>query len=413
MNENEKAKTAKIYLVGIGMGNPATLTSQAEQIIANSDCLIGAQRMLDSFGEVNAARFSSCSAEEIVTYLKEHPDYYKVSVLMSGDVGFYSGAKRLCELLYHYEVECITGISSVQYLCAKAKTSWDDAKLISMHGRKQNLVTAVRHHAKVFVLTGGKNQSVSQLCAQLCAVGLGDLQVCVGERLSYQDEKITYATAHKCMQHQFSPLAAMLVFNSLPVSSPVTHGLPDECFLRGDAPMTKSEVRTVSISALNLRGGNTVWDVGAGTGSVCVEIARVLPDGEVYAIEKNPAALELLHQNKANFGVYNLHIVAGTAPEALADLPAPDALFIGGSSGSLAEIVAIALQKNPHVRIVINAITLETVAAATNCFCKYQLDNTSIAQLSVARAKVVGSHHMMMGQNPVYVLSGGGRTDER
>ncbi|WP_312640837.1 precorrin-6y C5,15-methyltransferase (decarboxylating) subunit CbiE [Hydrogenoanaerobacterium sp.] len=411
MNDKAGVGPMKIYIVGIGMGNPATLTQQAIQIIADSDCLIGAQRMLDSFCDVNAARFTSCSAEKIAVYLAKHPDYRTVSVLMSGDVGFYSGAKRLCELLAGYDVECIAGISSVQYLCAKAKTSWDDAKLISMHGREQSLVTAVRHHAKVFALTGGKYQSVTELCAEFYAAGLGEVHVCVGERLSYPDEQLTYATAQECAKREFAPLSVMLVFNDNPIPLPLTHGLPDECFLRGDAPMTKLEVRTVSISALKLCHGDTVWDVGAGTGSVCVEIARILPDGKVFAVEKNPAALGLLHQNKASFGACNLHIVEGTAPAALANLPAPDAVFIGGSSGGLSDIIAAAMQKNPQVRIVATAITLETASAAMESFKRFQLSDTNIVQLSVARSKAVGGLHMMMGQNPVTIFSGGGRSN--
>lgn len=401
----------KLLIVGVGMGNLETMTRQAEKAVEQSDCLIGSPRLLESFSTSGKELFEAYSAQKIADYLARHPAYQRVCVLMSGDVGFYSGAKAICELLTQpplsAEVECIPGVSSVQYLCAKLCMPWEDAKLVSLHGREQNLVAAVAGSAKTFLLTGGR-QSVGEICEELAQSGFGGVTMHVGQNLSYPNEQIVSGTAAQLAGRPFEPLAVVLVQNPAPKQRPVTHGLSDGAFLRGEAPMTKREVRTVAISALNLTKGSIVWDVGAGTGSVGIEIARILQGGAVYAVEKQPAALTLLHENKHRFSAYNLHIVQGAAPAALAELPTPDAVFVGGSSGGLLQIVELALLKNPAVRVVVTAITLETVGAALECFAHFDLCNQDVVQLAVSRSKPAGGYHMMMGQNPVYILSGGG-----
>ena len=169
--------------------------------------------------------------------------------------------------------------------------------------------------------------------------------------------------------------------------------------------MTKCEVRSISLSKLRLTCDAVVWDVGAGTGSVSVEAALQAADGEVYAIEKKEEAVKLLKENKRKFGADNLTVVQGFAPEALLELPVPSHAFIGGSSGNLKEILEILLARNPGVRIVINAIALETVAEAVECLKTLPVCDTDIVSVSVGKAKEVGSYHMMMGQNPVYIIS--------
>ena len=148
-----------------------------------------------------------------------------------------------------------------------------------------------------------------------------------------------------------------------------------------------------------------IYDVGAGTGSVSIEMALRAVDGRVYAVEKKPEAVELLRKNKKKFGTDNLKILEGPAPEILADLPAPTHAFIGGSSGNLMEILEVILKKNPKARIVINAIALETVAEAMRCIRTLPVTDVDIVTLAAGKSKEVGSYHMMMGQNPVYIFS--------
>ena len=199
----------QIYLIGIGMGNPDTLTVGAQKIIARSDCLIGAKRMLQTVNHPTARQFSSFRNEEIAEYIAQQPESSTISVLLSGDTGFYSGAKKLAGLLKSRfpddRLEQLAGISSLQYFCAKLQTGWDDVKLFSVHGRQEQVVPQVRRHPRVFVLTGS-NQTAQDVCKQLCEQGLGDAQVWVGEQLSYPQERILSGTAEQLAEKMHAVL---------------------------------------------------------------------------------------------------------------------------------------------------------------------------------------------------------------
>lgn len=399
----------QLYLVGIGMGNEKNRTVEAEQICQSADLLIGARRMLQSVKTEGKVVFESYKPDEIAAYLAEHPRYETAAVLLSGDIGFYSGAKKLydaierTEGLEQMEIYPVSGISSVVYFCGKLGVSWENVHLLSLHGRKQNLIDAVKYHEKVFVLCGEKD-GIPKICCKLKEYGLGDVKVAVGTDLSYEQERIVQGTAESLMKEDFAPLSVLLICNP-DVKKRIGHGLDDDLFLRGKVPMTKSEVRSISLSKLRLHKDAVVWDVGAGTGSVSIEAASLAKDGVVYAIEKKDEAIDLLEQNKRKFGTDNLEIIKGLAPEALEGLPAPTHAFIGGSSGNLKEILEVLLEQNPRVRVVINAIALETVAEAMQCLKSMAFTDVDIAQVSVAKGKKLGSYEMMMGQNPVYIFS--------
>ena len=397
----------KVYIIGIGLGNPDTLTVGARRAIEQSGALIGAPRLLEPYQDKPCEKLALIKSQEIADAIAGM-DYDQVSVLMSGDIGFYSGATGLYELLGDADVQVVPGMSSLAYLCARLKTTWQDAHVVSAHGRPHNAAGAVHAHAKTFVLTGGA-ASPQGICAQLVERGLGDVQVIVGERLSYPDERIVRGTAEELAVQAFAPLSVMLVINNRPVA-PTTFGphLPDDAFVRGDVPMTKEEVRELALCKLRIRRDDTVWDVGAGTGSVSVEAARAACEGLVIAIEQNERACELLHRNRDAFGLGNLRIIMGEAPDALAGLPAPDRVFIGGSSGRLEQIVEAAVHANPAVRLCVTAISLETLARILSCARDLNLVNLDLVQVTVARSREIGSHHLMMGANPVYIACADG-----
>lgn len=392
-----------ISLIGIGMGNPENMTLEAKRACEEADLLIGAGRMLEAADTSGKAVLNAYKAEEIRDYVYSHPEYEKAAILLSGDVGFYSGAKKLFQMFEGEEIRVYSGISSLVYLCGKLHTSWEDAKLVSLHGREQNVIAAVKNYRKVFALIGKKN-GVKELCEKLMEYGMEDVQVSVGEELSYAGEKITTGSAGELAAKEFSPLCVVLLRNRQAKKRAV-HGIRDEEFLRAKVPMTKEEVRSVSLSKLALTEDAVIYDVGAGTGSVSIEMALRAVDGCVYAAEKKPEAVALLKENKKKFGADNLEILEGLAPEILKDLPAPTHAFIGGSSGNLMEILEVILKKNPKARIVINAIALETVAEAMRCIQSLPMADVDIVTLAVGKSKEVGHYHMMMGQNPVYIFS--------
>ncbi|MDO5538483.1 MAG: precorrin-6A reductase [Eubacteriales bacterium] len=398
----------QISIVGIGMGTRDNLTVEALKACREAQLIVGARRMLENVKFLGKDEFISYKPDEIYGYIKEHPEYEKVALLQSGDVGFYSGAKKLLETFAQEEVVLYPGISSVVYFCARLHTAWEDVKLVSLHGRCANIIGEISRNRKVFALVG-KGEGVTTLLRKMADYGMGNLTVSVGEDLSYESERIRRGSADSLKKESFRDLCVVLIEN--PGADPVvTHGLEDEEFLRDKVPMTKSEVRCISLSKLRLHDDSIVYDVGAGTGSVSVEAALQAVSGRVYAVEKKQEAVALIKENKKKFAADNLTVVEGLAPEALAELPEPTHVFIGGSSGNLKRIMETVLAKNPLVRIVINCIALETVSEALECIKTLPVTDTDIVCVSAARSKQVGSYHMMMGQNPVYIISctGGG-----
>ncbi len=397
------ARKRRIALVGIGMGTAAGMTREAWEVCAQADVLIGARRMLKAAESLNKPVFAAYRSEEIRAFADSHPEYEKFAVLLSGDVGFYSGAKKLEEVFAGEKISVCSGISSVVYLCGQLHTSWEDVKLISLHGRSQNLIAAVRENRKVFALVG-KEESLHSMCRELLAYGLGDTLVHVGCELSYPEEKILSGSPEQLKDCRAGDLTAVLIENPH-AAAKTTHGLRDEVFDRGRVPMTKDEVRSVSLSRLDLHRDSVIYDVGAGTGSVSIEMALCAAEGSVYAIERNSEAAALIRQNAVKLGVPNLEIIEGLAPEALKELPAPTHAFIGGSAGNMRQILEAILAKNKYARIVINAIALETLSEVMEIIKAIPLSDVEISCVQASRAKSVGSYHMMMGQNPVYVIS--------
>ena len=398
----DKGNTMKqITIVGIGMGNEKTLTIEAAEAIKNAEVLIGAKRMI---GE-RAADGQQCAYVYLPNEVKaavEGSTCERFAILMSGDTGFYSATKQLRDVLDEYEVKVLPGISSVSYFSSKIGLSWDDCYLLSRHGREGDLVGAVRTHEKTFSLTAN---NVPQLCKELVEVGLDEVTVYIGERLSYEDEAIHTGKPSEFVDQTFASVSVIMVVNPN-WNNTLRIGIDDEEFIRAKVPMTKSEVRAVIMSKLQIKPGTVVYDIGAGTGSVSIEMALNNPNGMVYAVEHKEAAVELIGQNKEKFQVGNLEIIHGAAPEAMEGLPEPSSVFIGGSSGNMEQILANICKASGRVRIVASAIALETLSEVISLYDKFGLQEVDIAQVSVAKAKKVARYNMMMGQNPIYIISG-------
>lgn len=403
--DGKPSKKRTVTLVGIGMGTARGMTVEAAEAVREADLLIGAGRMLQAAEGWNKPTYQEYDAQRIADYIQAHPEYTKAAVLLSGDIGFYSGAKKLYEALTDVgcQVVSICGVSSVVYFCARLRIPWEDVCLRSAHGRKANLVGAVKTHEKTFTILSGAD-SVGKLCGELQEYGLSQVRVHIGERLGYAEEKITSGTPGELEHGTYDGLCVALIehpayFGGIPAC------VEDEAFLRGKAPMTKSEIRSLSVAKLRLSRDAVVYDVGAGTGSVSVEMALMAADGEVYAVERKEEACSLIEKNKRHFGTPNIRVIQGLAPEALEALPVPTHAFIGGSAGNLKEIMECLLCKNPGIRMVINTVTLETIGEVTECLKTLPVIEEEILSVSVAKAKGLGQYHLMMGQNPVYIVT--------
>lgn len=391
----------QISIVGTGM-NGTGMTKEGRQAVEQAQFLLGARRVVEPFATGGKPVFLSYDSQALAAQIAQSP-YRNMAVLLSGDCGFYSGARGLIPLLQGCKVQVFCGISSPAYLCSKLLIPWQDLHFVSLHGTGGSILRPVCTHERTFFLLGG-GSTPATVCARLAEYGLGDLPVAVGENLGCPDETITRAPAKEVAAHTFSPLSVLLVEN--PHYQPhIPSCIPDSRFIRGKVPMTKAEVRCVSVASLSVGTGDTCWDVGAGTGSVSVELAMRCPRGQVYALERDPQALALLDANRRRFCCDNILPVPGPAQETLSALPPPDCLFLGGSGGALAPILQGAFAKNPRLRLALTAVSLETLQQAQSVLGALGIE-PEITQLAVTRTKKAGSHTMLTAENPIFLLRG-------
>lgn len=407
-------KQRKIYLVGMGLGDAKFLTMEARNALENSDVLIGADRILKIWPDYEKKPFYCCyRKDEIKEFLEEHPQYETAAIVYSGDIGFYSGAKGMKEFLKDYEVHPVSGISSIPWFLNRIGVPWDQTYMASCHGQEVNMLSLIRENRYVCTLLGQKD-TIGFICKRLMENGMEDIQVVVGERLTYPEERIVPGHPKQFVNQTFDPLSVVLFENPKPKQRKLMLGIADEAFVRDKVPMTKEEIRVLSIAKMHLDKDSIVYDVGAGTGSISVEMALWCREGCVYAVEKKKEAVLLIEKNKQRFHADCLKIVEGEAPECLESLPAPTHAFIGGSTGKMIEIIKEIRKKNPDVRFVVNTVTLETLGQLEQIRKQFpEYEDMEIVQINAAKARKMGNYHLMSAQNPVYIAGFGGRKEER
>ena len=422
-------RSRKIILSGIGMGNTDGMTREAYHAFEEAEVIFGAERMLENLPG-KGIKVPYYRANDIISYLIEHPQYTKVAAAFSGDSGFYSGAQSMKKALEEAnekgilksETTILPGISSVSALAARLGVSWNDAVLASIHGRRTNVVNLVRKNTKVFLLLSGKND-FEMLVNKFREAGINHVKISAGYRLSYPDEKLFTFYLDEFETKLFDlpeGVYTCLIENEDCEEQILTPGIDDEIFSRTKVPMTKNEVRVLSISRLELTKNAVVYDVGSGTGSVSIECARLSPDIFVFAIEQKEEAANLTKENAVRLGLSDQIVVINKkAPEGFEELPTPTHVFIGGSSGALSDILS-AIQKklivkentkgktdkaSKGVRVVINAVSLETIAQITKLIQTYPVKHVQLTQIQASRAHKLVSYNLMQAQNPVLIAS--------
>ncbi|MDR0630348.1 MAG: precorrin-6y C5,15-methyltransferase (decarboxylating) subunit CbiE [Treponema sp.] len=396
----------RILITGTGLG-PGTITQEGWKALNEAEVWFGAKRVLELFhGAVQEEKitFPFYAQDRIIKEIEQSASQ-RFAVLVSGDAGFYSAAQELYRALgqqRRYSVAIIPGISTVSAFFARLGLPWQDACLFSAHGRDiTGLSAAVRRNRRVFCITAGNTKEISALLGD---TGFSSVTVHVGENLGSEKERM-FTTQVGALGSLSLASLSVLVFENDDPDDRIRFGIADEAFSRLEGiPMTKAAVRSAALAKLELRPGDTCYDIGAGTGSVSVEMALAAHKGQVFAVEKNPDALPLIHENRKKFKIANMSLIPGEAPAALAPLPKVDAVFIGGSSGNIQEIIQGVCAKNPETRMVITAITIETVHRVLSC-----LPQAELLQLSAAGSKKAGAHHLLIGQNPVFIMTVKGR----
>lgn len=412
-----------IKVMGIGPGNKDWLPSAIEEAVQTCDVLVGGARALQLFPDFSGTRIilSGKLNESIAPMRTALTDQKQVGVLVSGDPGFYSFLPMLKRTFPETEIDVYPGISSMQFAFARAGLPWQEAEFFSVHGRPLDRLP-LTFQKPLAILTGGENtpQAVAAYYAQY---GL-QMEAAVGNRLSYPEE--TWFTTDVQALAEAKEVYSQAIVILYPASGgqredTLAHlhegeremaripedgsfGIPDEAFIRGKVPLTKAEIRVQVLAKANIRETDVVLDVGAGTGSISIEAARLARRGLVFAVEEDPEAQELIELNRTKFGILNLQLIRGTAPQAFAPLPPVDVCLIGGSHGLLPEI----LEKVPlrsGGRVVLTAVTLETVGRGLELLGSASFADLDVVSIQAVRWKGIQDFHMAQAMNPVFILS--------
>lgn len=394
--------TQTMKVIGIGDDGQQSLLPLYRSWIEESELLVGGERHLSFFPEyAGEKRVLKGGLTALVEELRS--ETRKTVILASGDPMFYGIGSLLAKKL---NVEIYPHHSSIQLAFAKMGEAWQDAALLSVHGRSiKGLAQRIDGKEKVALLTDAQN-SPATIAGYLLSFGMTEYDAFVAENLGSDEEKTGWYTLDEMADGVFSDLNVVILKKRR--ESPVwPFGIADEEFSQRKPDkglITKKEVRILSIAQLQLHAKSIVWDIGTCTGSVAIEAARIARDGEVYGVEKNADDLENCRQNMAKFRT-DLTVVNARAPHGLDTFPDPDAVFIGGSGGELRELLNICCTRlRPNGRIVVNAATIETLYEATQAFAAEGFE-TSVTLAQLSRSKPILSLTRFEALNPIYIIT--------
>lgn len=401
-----------VTVIGIGDDGCVSLTSRAMNAVAAAQVLVGGARQLAFFpqfiGERITLQDGIGAALERVAQLAEDRN---VCILASGDPLFFGVGALVVKKLGAEHVDIVPQPSSVQLAFSRIGIKWEDATLLSVHGRSlEGLVTRLRKTAKATVLTDDES-SPARIAAHLIDHGETVWSAWVCENLGGADERVRrFGLSELAHVVDIAPLNVLVLVRSDPSwrPPPVVPFAHEDAFAKRmpkKGLITKREVRLLSLAALHIRPTSVVWDIGAGSGSLSIEAALLATEGRVFAIEVDPEGVAICRDNARAHGADNVRVIAGRAPEALADLEAPDAVFVGGSKGSMADIIDVALARlRPGGRLVANAITLENAHEAYASLRRHELV-PDVTLLQVARAEPLAHYLRYEALNPIQIFA--------
>lgn len=403
-----------IKVIGIGPGSRDWLPPVIDEIVASCEVVFGGKRALELFPDfpgvcgVLSGRLSE-TIQEIRSALTEKK---QVGVLVSGDPGFYSFLPMLKREFPKTEINVYPGISSMQFAFARAGLPWQEAEFHSVHGRPLSRLP-LTFQKPLAILTGGENtpQGVANYYKEH---GI-NLKISVGNLLSYPEEEWV-TTDVQILAHEKKSYnhAIVLLYppsfkteDNLERTQPSENlglGISDEEFIRGKVPLTKTEIRVQVLAKAKIQETDKILDVGAGTGSLSIEAARLARRGLVFAVEEDSEAQELILLNQAKFKIPNLQLVRGTAPQAFENVPQVDVCLIGGSHGQLKEILEKAPLRSGG-RVVLTAVTLETVGRGLELLQQQAFKEIDVISIQAVRWKGIQDFHMAQAMNPVFIIS--------
>jgi precorrin-6Y C5,15-methyltransferase (decarboxylating) len=396
-----------IYVIGAGIEGQEGFSRRVLDLVDQADLLIGGARQLALFSNFSGETLSiGVNLAPVIERLKKSDG--SIVVLASGDPLFFGIGRYLLRNLPEVALEFVPNVSSVQYAFAKIREPWDDAIFVSAQGRgMKGTVDQIVAHDKIAILTD-EVHTPRAIARELVERGRDGYSAYLCENLGTAEEKITHSDLKGLLGIDAAPLNVLILIKEYEAGGQGAGpclGIPDEDFATVKKLITREEVRAISLAKLRLRQDMTLWDIGAGSGSVSIEADQLMPNGRVFAVERNPQCLAYLKENLRKFNSRNVTLVEKEAPLCLDDLPDPDRVFIGGSGGSLWKILEAADGRLPTGgRVVLNAVTLDTLTSATEFFenAGYELEVTTV---NISRTRPLTDYKLFEAFNPVFVLA--------
>jgi len=400
-----------VQVVGWGM-SPEDLTPKVREIIRKAQVLVAGRRLLDYFPDHPGKQILlGKDPEAALAQLPALAAKLRVVVLASGDPNFYGVGPLVVQVLGAENVVVHPNVTAVQAASARLKLAWQDAVVVSLHGRTwTNLEEALNRGAQKVMVYTDPVHTPGAIARFLLARGQS-ARLCVLENLGQATERLTWLSPQEAGEREFSPLNLVVILPGVEAAAaarvaPLHLGLPEEALAHQAGLITKAEVRAVALARLALYPGLTLWDVGAGCGSVGLEASLLIPGGQIIAVEQDEGRAAQVRANAAKFGVQNLRVVCGRAPECLAGLPAPQRVFLGGGGRNMTEILTEVMGRLERGgRVVLTATLLETLETARSVLTQagWEVDLT---QLQVSRSKPLAGGTFMQALNPVWIVSG-------
>ena len=426
----------KLCVIGIGY---RPLNNGAQEVLRAADVILASSRLFDVFkrydeydvvkDRIKVINNVDATIDFIRTALRTpNAELRTIVLLASGDPLFFGIGRRMREEFGKEAVEILPDLSSVQEAFARIKEPWDDALLISLHGgpdpekrrrlpyELSDIPSLLEMHRKIAILTDKQNNptEIAKVFNSELRTQNSELIMYVCEKLGYPDEKITRGTPEEIASASFSDPNVVIIMKEgvrgqgagvKNQNKEATFGLREGDILHERGLITKDEVRAVTLHKLCLPQDGVLWDIGAGSGSVSLEAARLCPGLRVIAVEKEQERINTIRENVKRFSIGNVEIIHGSAPAALAGLPAPHRVFIGGSGGNLGDIIKLLHEKMSSGTIVINAATLETLNEALTAL-EHNGFSAEVSEISVSRSKPVAGKRLMSALNPVFIVKG-------
>jgi precorrin-6Y C5,15-methyltransferase (decarboxylating) len=397
-----------IHVIGAGIAGHEGFTPHALELINRCELLFGAERLLGLFPDFPGEKFAidDGSMAEMVARLQSCTG--RAVVLASGDPLFFGLGRYLLRNLTGELIEFLPNVTSVQYAFAKIREPWDDSVFVSAHGRPiKDVVDRIVANDKAAVLTDEVN-TPGAIGRELLSRRRSGYKAYLCENLGTAAEKIRVTDVKGLLELEAARLNVLILLKEYEDDGQQyvpTFGIPDDEFVSIKKLITKEEVRVVTLAKLKLRHDMCLWDIGAGSGSICIEADHLLPNGRIFAIERNEECRQFIKENLQKFNTRNVVLVEGDAPDCLDELPDPDCAFIGGSGGRLWDILDTVDQRLAvGGRIVLNASTLDTLTAANEYFgnAGYQVE---VVTVNIARTRPLSDYKMFEAYDPVYILT--------